>query len=75
MLSCLVWVMPGDCKLEIKASQSIALPSGLFDSTSSIAASTQLHGVGRGMALHAQTHLTLTSIGKDILQAKEKAKQ
>lgn len=29
---CVAWVMPGDCKLEINASQSLALPSGPFDS-------------------------------------------
>ena len=61
--------------MEIKASQGIALPSGPFESATSIAAPTQLHGVGRGTALNAKTRIILTSISKDILQAKQKAKQ
>jgi len=73
--SCLAWVMPGDCKLEIEDSKSIALPSSLFNSASSIAAPTQLHGVGRGVALNVKTHLILTSISKDILQVKAKQQQ
>lgn len=58
-----------------KCLQSIALPSGPFNSASSIAAPTQLHDVGRGMALNAKTRLNLTSISKHVLRAKEKAKQ